>query len=76
MPENAPPDTQESISAEIASIAAAHEKAGQGPLLDYPPYRSSILRHPTFAPVQVDPEEVELAGPVFGARDVDPPTPT
>jgi len=72
VPENAPPDTQESISAEIASIAAAHEKAGQGPLLDYPPYRSSILRHPTFAPVQVDPEEVELAGPVFGARDVDP----
>jgi len=72
VPENAPPDTQESISAEIASIAASHETAGQGPLLDYPPYRSSILRPPTFAPVQVDPEEVELAGPVFGARDVDP----
>jgi protocatechuate 3,4-dioxygenase beta subunit len=72
VPENAPPDTQESISAEIASIAAAHEKAGPGPLLDYPPYRSSILRHPAFVPVQVDPEEVELAGPVFGARDVDP----
>ena len=72
MPENAPPDTQESISAEIASIAAAHEKAGPGPLLDYPPYRSSILRHPAFVPVQVDPEEVERAGPVFGARDVDP----
>ena len=55
VPDNEPPDTQESISAEIASIAAAHEKAGPGPLLDYRPYRSSILRHPTFAPVQVDP---------------------
>jgi protocatechuate 3,4-dioxygenase beta subunit len=72
VPENAPPDTQESISVEMASIAAAHEKAGPHPLLDYPPYRSSVLRHPTFAPVQVDPEEVERAGPVFGARDVDP----
>ena len=74
MSDTAPPgDTQTSISAEIAEIAAAHDpKAGPGPLLDYRPYRSSVLRHPTFAPVQVDPEEVELAGPVFGARDVDP----
>jgi protocatechuate 3,4-dioxygenase beta subunit len=73
VPDNAPPDTQDTISAEIASIATAHDpKAGPGPLLDYRPYRSSVLRHPTFGPVRVDPEEVELAGPVFGARDVDP----
>ncbi len=41
-----------------------------GPRLDYPPYRSSILRHPTKEPWQVDPEGVELWAPVFGERDV------
>jgi protocatechuate 3,4-dioxygenase, beta subunit len=73
-PDPAPPGgaTQASISAEIAAIAARPARTGAGPLLDYPPYRSSVLRHPGFAPVQVDPEEVERAGPVFGARDVDP----
>ncbi len=43
-----------------------------GPRLDYPPYRSSILRHPTKEPRQVDPEGVELWAPVFGERDVAP----
>jgi protocatechuate 3,4-dioxygenase, beta subunit len=74
VPDTAPPgDTQSMISAEISAIAAGHGRAaGPGPLLDYPPYRSSVLRHPSLAPVPVDPEEVELAGPVFGPQDVDP----
>ena len=42
------------------------------PRLDYPPYRSSLLRHPTKDPHQADPEGVELWAPVFGERDVDP----
>jgi protocatechuate 3,4-dioxygenase, beta subunit len=72
--DNAPPgDTQAVISAEIAAIARAYDPgSGVGPLLDYPPYRSSGLRHPSLPPVRTDPEEVELAGPVFGPQDVDP----
>jgi protocatechuate 3,4-dioxygenase beta subunit len=58
--------SQADISAEIAATA---QKGA--PLLDFPPYRSSILRHPTKAPHQADPEEIELYAPVFGARDVD-----
>jgi protocatechuate 3,4-dioxygenase beta subunit len=70
--------TQAEISAEIAELARAYEReratAGDRtrPLLDYGPYRSSVLRHPTFEPQLVDPEGVELAAPVFGHRDVDP----
>jgi protocatechuate 3,4-dioxygenase beta subunit len=68
--------SQDEISAEIAAISAANNHAfGESraqPLLDYRPYRSSILRHPTKAPIQVDPEGVELLAPVFGQRDVDP----
>lgn len=37
---------------------------------DFPPYRSSILRHPTKSPRLVDPESVELLSPAFGQRDV------
>ncbi len=65
-------DTQNSISAEITAIAAGYDGAGTGPLLDYPPYRSSVLRHPRLPPVRVDPEGVELVAPVFGPQDVDP----
>ncbi|HST66439.1 MAG TPA: protocatechuate 3,4-dioxygenase subunit beta, partial [Mycobacteriales bacterium] len=37
-------DSQASVSAEIAALAAAYDgRAGTGPLLDYPPYRSSVL---------------------------------
>jgi protocatechuate 3,4-dioxygenase, beta subunit len=60
-------DTQADINAEIA--ARAGEKGSQ-PRLDYPPYRSSVLRHPTHEPLNVDPEGVELWAPVFGHRDV------
>ncbi|WP_375478537.1 protocatechuate 3,4-dioxygenase subunit beta [uncultured Jatrophihabitans sp.] len=59
---------QARISAEIAELAAATDQVQ--PLLDYPPYRSSLLRHPTKDLHHADPEGVELAAPVFGARDV------
>jgi protocatechuate 3,4-dioxygenase beta subunit len=68
-------ESQQEISAEIAAIAAAYaegEATETGPRLDYPPYRSSVLRHPTKSLVQADPEGVELFGPVFGERDVGP----
>ena len=68
--------TQADISAEIEAISKEYDAAGgrprPTPRLDYPPYRSSILRHPTKAPQQVDPEGIELWAPVFGQRDVDP----
>jgi protocatechuate 3,4-dioxygenase beta subunit len=68
--------TQAEISAEIASLGAAYRSAVNGqrpetqPRLDYRPYRSSILRHPTKDLQRVDPEAIELAAPVFGAQDV------
>jgi protocatechuate 3,4-dioxygenase beta subunit len=37
---------------------------------DFPPYRSSLLRHPTKNPKLVDPETIELVSPAFGQRDV------
>ena len=64
-------ESQEVINAEIA----VHQKGGEGetqPRLDFPPYRSSLLRHPTKALQLADPEDVELVGPVFGHSDVDP----
>ena len=72
--------TQAEISAEIAEAHAAYLKAlADGaaarphPERDYPPYRSSLLRHPTHPPVPVsDPDPVELTGPVFGVTDVTP----
>ncbi|HEU4567941.1 MAG TPA: protocatechuate 3,4-dioxygenase subunit beta [Marmoricola sp.] len=67
--------SQGEISEEIAEIRREQEASGGGhgqPLLDYPPYRSSILRHPTRALHPADPEEVELWAPVFGPQDVDP----
>jgi protocatechuate 3,4-dioxygenase beta subunit len=67
--------TQAEISAEIAAIAKEYERDAGGepqPRLDYPPYRSSILRHPAKDLWHVDPESVELLAPVFGPQDVDP----
>ena len=64
-------DSQEVVSAEIE----VHHKDGVGqtqPRLDFPPYRSSLLRHPTKALQLADPEDVELVAPVFGHSDVDP----
>lgn len=74
-----PPEmaSQATISAEIAAIhaGAASTTSQQGemqPRLDFAPYRSSILRHPTKGLHPVDPEHVELVAPVFGHGDVDP----
>jgi protocatechuate 3,4-dioxygenase, beta subunit len=67
--------TQAEISAEIAGIAQAYER-GPGdeaqPRLDYTPYRSSVLRHPTKDLHHADPDSLELTAPVFGPQDVDP----
>lgn len=70
-------DTQTALSAEIAARHAEYEAAvaggaprATGPLLDFAPYRSSILRHPTKNPKLVDPETIELVSPAFGQRDV------
>ena len=67
--------TQATISAEIAEIEAGDRASGRvetQPRLDYPPYRSSLLRHPTKSLRQVDPETIELWAPCFGHRDVAP----
>nr|WP_235544234.1 protocatechuate 3,4-dioxygenase subunit beta [Phycicoccus sp. Soil803] len=56
-------------------MARAHGGARPGepqPRLDFPAYRSSVLRHPTKSLVQVDPEGVELVAPVFGHSDLGP----
>jgi protocatechuate 3,4-dioxygenase beta subunit len=67
--------TQAEISAEIALIAKEYERdpaTESAPRLDYAPYRSSVLRHPTKDLHHADPEALELTGPVFGPQDVDP----
>ena len=78
-PASAGPDpldtSQAEITAEIEEIAAGYPRTARveaGPRLDYPPYRSTALRHPTKDPYQVDPETVELVAPCFGHRDVHP----
>jgi protocatechuate 3,4-dioxygenase beta subunit len=67
--------SQAEISAEIAEFDADYHRVGveeTQPRLNYPPYRSSLLRHPTKALLHADPEALELSGPCFGERDVDP----
>jgi protocatechuate 3,4-dioxygenase, beta subunit len=66
-------DSQEQVSAEIRHIAAAAALAGPAtqPRIDYSPYRSSILRHPTKDLYRADPELIELWAPCFGRSDVD-----
>jgi len=64
-------DEQDDISKEIAELHAVAPGMAQ-PLLDFPPYRSSLLRHPTNALRHVDPEGCELLAPVFGPGEVDP----
>ncbi|MFJ5677948.1 protocatechuate 3,4-dioxygenase subunit beta [Streptomyces sp. NPDC093097] len=73
--------TQGDIDRAIAREWAAYRKAvAEGapriphPPRNYPPYRSSALRHPRqpLVPVALrqDPDAVELTSPVFGATDV------
>jgi len=68
-------EPQSLISSEIAAIESGYRRAGARetqPRLDYPPYRSSRLRHPGNDLFEVDPEAIERAVPCFGHRDVDP----
>jgi protocatechuate 3,4-dioxygenase beta subunit len=66
-------DSQAQLSHEISQIAKEHQRtevAENQPRLDYAPYRSSVLRHPTKDPQHADPETIELFAPVFGHHDV------
>ena len=73
-PAPSPESTQAGVSAEMAAIAQQWQQTGSceetQPRLDYAPYRSSLLRHPTKDLHHVDPESVELYAPVFGHHDV------
>lgn len=68
--------TQGEITAEIEAAHAEYaRREAEGEILprtmhDFPPYRSSVLRHPTKNPKLVDPETIELLSPAFGQRDV------
>jgi len=67
--------TQAEVSREMEQIQQAYRDSGvveTQPRLDYPPYRSSALRHPTKALHPADPETLELWAPCFGERDVHP----
>ncbi|TLP79939.1 protocatechuate 3,4-dioxygenase subunit beta [Nesterenkonia sphaerica] len=71
--------SQEEISAEISALHQEYEQArAQGApeetsaRLNFPPYRSSLLRHPTKSLHHADPEDIELHSPAFGHRDVSP----
>src|ERR1700738_1646175 len=69
-------ETQSDIDVEIDALPrpAAQHGSQPRPARDYPPYRSSILRHPRQNPIRVaDPEAAELRGPVFGVTDVTAP---
>src|SRR4029077_6261902 len=61
------------VSVEIGAIESAYQRSGTEetqPRLDYAPYRSSLLRHPTKDLHHADPEGVELWTPCFSERDV------
>lgn len=65
--------SQAQMNAEMAVISAEYAAAAtveHQPRLNYAPYRSSLLRHPTKDPHHADPETIELFAPVFGHRDV------
>src|ERR1700712_2648570 len=67
--------SQADVSTEITAIEGAYQRAGveeTQPRLDYAPYRSSLLRHPTKDLHHADPEGIELWTPCFGQRDVNP----
>jgi protocatechuate 3,4-dioxygenase beta subunit len=73
------PDSQARISAEIVAAHRAYQRGlatgrppETAPRLDFPPYRSSLLRHPTKELRHADPETIERFAPVFGDRDISP----
>ena len=56
-------ETQRQLSDEIEAIETAYRASGvveTQPRLNYPPYRSSVLRHPTKDLRHADPETIEL----------------
>ncbi|WP_443076909.1 protocatechuate 3,4-dioxygenase subunit beta [Streptomyces sp. NBC_01725] len=62
--------SQREIDAAVAE-AQAGRTTGNHPPRDYPPYRSTHLRHPKQPLIPVrDPEAVELTGPAFGVTDI------
>ncbi|MET1022221.1 MAG: protocatechuate 3,4-dioxygenase subunit beta [Arthrobacter sp.] len=70
-------ESQADLSAEMKSISDAYARALENgapaelqPRLDYAPYRSSVLRHPTKDLHHADPETIELHSPAFGHMDV------
>jgi len=62
--------SQAAVNEEMAILHKEAEPGETQPRLDFPPYRSSVLRHPTKVLRRVDPEDVELLAPVFGHSDV------
>lgn len=70
--------SQEQISAEIADHHRDYQQQKDhgaeetSARLNFPPYRSSLLRHPTKSLQHADPEDIELHSPAFGQRDVSP----
>jgi protocatechuate 3,4-dioxygenase beta subunit len=67
---------QSDIDLEMATIRDDFERSGADetqPRLDYSPYRSSLLRHPTKDLHHADPETIELFAPCFGHHDVGGP---
>ncbi|WP_084104322.1 protocatechuate 3,4-dioxygenase subunit beta [Demequina sp. NBRC 110056] len=76
-PERAPaPDTVPTQADMSAAIARRHRElaalgdSAPATAVDFAPYRSSLLRHPTKNPRLADPEAVELHSPAFGEHDV------
>ncbi|HSN36932.1 MAG TPA: protocatechuate 3,4-dioxygenase subunit beta, partial [Arthrobacter sp.] len=76
-PLDAAAESQADLSAEMKALGDAYAQALQNgapaeiqPRLDYAPYRSSVLRHPTKDLHHADPETIELYSPAFGHMDV------
>ena len=63
--------SQQVISEEIEKIRADAQAGQTQPRLDFPPYRSAILRHPVRDLRYADPEGAELFAPAFDHSDVD-----
>ena len=66
-------ESQADLSAEMKAIGEAYAQALKAgapaetqPRLDYAPYRSSVLRHPTKSLHHADPETNELYSPASG----------
>jgi protocatechuate 3,4-dioxygenase, beta subunit len=63
-------DEMAAIKAEYDQNIAAGAPIEEEARVQYPPYRSSILRAPTKDPHHVDPEGIELFTPAFGHHEV------